>query len=750
MASKRLGARWPRGGLRRAPVWFRAGRWMAIAAAAGLLAAPCPAALAEDVDITANTTAGVNLDAQAGTTVRVYPGVILSNQATVMPGGTLTARIGAARAFDRNAVLAVGEGLILAIQHLRGLEFVHRDIKPANIMMQGTTPRLADFGISRVMKTNSASQNAAGTPFYMAPEAFDRKRNAQTDIWAIGVILYQMVSGRLPFPSEDVTELVAAIVMNEPAPLPAEIPNALQEIVDKALSKDPRHRYQTASQMREDLNAFLYRILPLSSGKTETIKVATVQSDQRGLSKGGKKAIAILPFKNLNGDSASQFYEFSLADAVITELARLRSLIVRPSSVIAKYQNKDVDARQAGKEMRVDSVLAAAFIFSGNRFRVTAQLVDVSSGDIIWSDRIDCDAQDVFLLQDTITQRIVEGLRLDLTTGEQELFGQRLTNNIEAYEEYLRGRDKFARFIFRTLLPSDCEAAIKSFERAVELDPQFALAWSGIGACYGNKVFKALGGMDDYIRAESALSRAIELDPTLVEPRVVRSFIYGARGEKEKVRSEIDILSKQFPNHPAVFFLNGVTHRISGEYDQSLACFERLERLDPTSTVSVCSNRARIYSMQGHHERALEELERGEAVEPAHPFIKVFRAQVLFNKGEVREAELLLSTVLAEHPHLVGVRPLLAMFLASQNKRSEALENLTDQIRQKASADYDISYWTACAYSLLGETDLAFDWLERSIMMGLTDTSWFRTDPSLKNLRDDPRFELIMNRIADT
>ncbi|PYS68722.1 MAG: hypothetical protein DMF69_19260, partial [Acidobacteria bacterium] len=164
-----------------------------------------------------------------------------------------------------------------------------------------------------------------------------------------------------------------------------------------------------------------------------------------------KKSLAILPFRNLSNDPARSFYEFSLADAVITELARVRSLVVRPSSVIAKYQGQLIDAREVGKELSVSAVLTAGFIHSGETFRVTAQLLDVASGDILWSDRIDTSASDIIALQDTIAQRIVEGLSLELSPSEQVGTGKASTKNPAAYEQYLRGRDLFARFIFRSL-----------------------------------------------------------------------------------------------------------------------------------------------------------------------------------------------------------------------------------------------------------------------------------------------------------
>lgn len=649
--------------------------------------------------------------------------------------------------------LAVKQAIEITVGILSGLEFlhskqiIHRDLKPANVLLQGDTPRLADFGISRLMKVESASLNIAGTPFYMSPEAFDRKRNAQTDIWAVGVMLYQMIAGKLPFPSGNIAEMMAAIVMREPEPLPPQIPTVLRQIVATALAKSPAERYLTASQIKQDLNNFLYQI-SLQSELTPTLEFSAVKNPTVSFSDAEKKTLAILPFKNLSGDAASQFYEFSLADAVTTELARLRSLIVRPSSVIARYQDKQIDPCEAGKEMRVHAVLSAAFIHAGTRLRVTAQLLDVLTGDIIWSDRIDSDANDVFALQDKITQRILEGLECNLSIGEQEQFGQRPTNNNEAYEEYLRGREKLSRFMFRTLSLADCNAAIESFKLATELDSKFAAAWNGLGHCYANKVLKYMGDLKDYSRAKEALTRTLELDPSIVNARVLMCCIGLANGEKKRVRQEVDYLYKQFPNDAAVHFIKGCFYRLDGEYEESLKSWDRLERLDPSATVFVSWSRARIYFLQGDNERALKELDYGFAVEPNHPMLKFFQAQFLFYQGAAEAAARIMYEILDEHPHLKGLRPLLAILLAAQNKPEEARKTLSKQVVEMGYADYDIAYWIASAHSLLGERDLAFEWLERAVELGIEDLNWLGTDKTLDSLRDDQRYNELIRRIS--
>ncbi len=641
-------------------------------------------------------------------------------------------------------------GVLSGLEFLHSKNIIHRDLKPANILLQGEIPRLSDFGISRLLRSNSVSLTAAGTPSYMAPEAFDGKRTVQTDLWSVGVVLYQMIAGNLPFSSEAVPELIASIILQEAKPLPPHVPGMLREIIEKALARNPSHRYESASEMKRNLESYIYAgsvsAYPSDSHISDqsTLKHSSINPGQRE-----KTSIAILPFRNLTGDNASQFYEFSLADAVTTELARLQGLTVRPSSLIAKYQGKSYDAREAGIEMSVTTVLSAAFFHSDTRLRVTAQLLDVSSGEIIWSDRIDCETSDIFALQDEITRHIIHGLEFDLSIGEQERLGVRPTKSNEAYEEYLRGRDKFARFIFRTLLPADCEAAVVSFRAAIEIDPKFALAWSGLGACFANKVFRALGDAEDYNHAEGAFRRALELDPDITEARVLMGFVYLSRGEKKRARAEAAYAVSRFPSEGPPYFLKAVLHRLDGEYDESLKTWDRLERLHPRSTVIANWNRARLYSLQGQHERAIEEIEDGIALEPDHPFIQVFKGQILYNKGDINEAARILKLVTKQNPHLEGVRPLLAMVLAAQGEADEAQGHLNESILRTASADCDLAYWAASAFALLGQTERAFEWLARSVKLGLEDQQLFTNDRALANLRSDDRFARIVQSISE-
>src|SRR5260370_26979074 len=257
---------------------------------------------------------------------------------------------------------------------------------------------------------------------------------------------------------------------------------------------------------------------------------------------------------------------------------------------MSKYQGQPADPRDVGRELNVDAVLSAGFIHVGERFRVTAQLLDVASGEILWSDRIDAAAADIIAVQDEITQRIVDGLRLELSPDEQAGLAQPATVNAEAYEEYLRGRDRFARFIFRTVAESDCDAAIHHFNRAIELDDGFGLAYDGLGACHVNRVFKGLGGAEDFERAESAFVKALAIDPNIIEARMLMVFVYLWRGQKQKAREEARPTPPQPPNTTALPLLQTPLHRLDGEYERALRRYDRLVHLHPASFAVVSYN----------------------------------------------------------------------------------------------------------------------------------------------------------------
>lgn len=694
----------------------------------------------------------------------------------------------------------------LAAAHAR--EIIHRDIKSGNVMVTPSGQvKILDFGLAKLLDDTDDSSKSTihrtdltevgvpyGTATYAAPEQARGDRvDKRADIFSTGVLLYEMLTGTWPFRGKTTIDVRHAVLHDAPVPV-AElrkepIPARLQQILDHCIEKEPRDRYQKMEELRDDLRSVLQEISapgtntdaftsvlpeparhlagasPVSRamrwlkgrakpdstsapGMVTPTKPTIHETPFITIADPEKKSLAILCFRNLSNDPASSFYEFSLADAVITELARVRSLVVRPSSVIAKYQGQHLDPRDIGQELRVSAVLTAGFIHAGGRFRVTAQLLDVASGDILWSDRIDTSTEDIIAVQDEIAQKIVEGLRLELSPAEQDGIAKPSTQNAAAYEQYLRGRDLFARFIFRTIAPEDCDAAIEHFQRAIELDPNFALALDGLGASYVNRVFKGFGGAEDYERAEVAFAKALAIDPKLVEARMLMVFVYLWRGEKQKAREEVARARREYPDEPVVHFVKATLHRLDGEYGRALRSYDRLMRLDPAAHVVASYNRALVYMYMGNFEEVAKQLD--QAGDPDNPLVKTFRALSLYYTGQTDAAVDLMQGNVAGHPNMHGIRPFMAMFLSAQGKHEEALAQLNSSVIRNAEVDPDIAYSVASVYALEGMRAEAFEWLGRAIALGNENLLCFENDPNWATLRSDEPFQNLMTKVRDS
>ena len=698
--------------------------------------------------------------------------------------------------------IQVADALVVA--HAQGI--IHRDIKAGNVMVNSNgQAKVLDFGLAKLLDDDAARTSGIhhteltevgipyGTATYAAPEQARGDRvDSRADIFSTGVLLYEMLTGTWPFRGKTAVDVRHAVLHEEPLPInqarPDPVPDRLQQIIDRALQKNPRDRYQQISQFRDDLRAVVRELaltsgaiidesgLPIaprhlnpegpmtralrwlknitgtetsanSSGRRGTSQPSEAHETPTTFSDRDRKSVAIMPFKNLGNDPETVFYEFSLADAVITELARVRSLVVRPSSVIVKYQGQQFDPGDVGRELDVDAILTASFLRAKDHLRVTVQLLDVRTGEILWSDRIDADASDIIAVQDTIVQHLVDGLRVELSPDEKVDLARGSTSDAAASEEYLRGRNCMGQFIYHTISRADLDSALSHFERATELDPKFALAHSALGGCYINRVLKGLGEEKDYDKAEEAFNKALALDPKLLEARMHMIFIYMSRGQKPKARAEVELLREEYPNDVGVHFTRGYLARLDADYERALRSFDRMVRLNPNERVVTSFHRARIFMYQQRYEDALQELDQGAEMGADHPLLQTFRARVLYYRGEVDAATRILEQVLERHPKMDGIRPILATCLSAQGKHDLADQQLTEGVKVAAAADHDVAYWLASAYLLQGRQVLALTWLQKAIDLGNENYLWFESDPIWTDLHADPRFKEMMQKV---
>ncbi|HWW74204.1 MAG TPA: tetratricopeptide repeat protein, partial [Pyrinomonadaceae bacterium] len=321
------------------------------------------------------------------------------------------------------------------------------------------------------------------------------------------------------------------------------------------------------------------------------------------------------------------------------------------------------------------------------------------------------------------------------------------STHAEAYEEYLLGRDASGRFIYHTLARVDSEEAVTHFKRAVQLDPNFALAWCALGGAYANRVIKVIGGQEDYKLAAQALERALELKPGLPEARLHMVFVELARGNKQQAREIAAGLVKESPNDVGAQFAWATVARLDGRYQDALDAYARMLRINPAERPVVSYNRARVFLYQHRLEDAEAELNLGAQMEPNHPLIRSFRAIICAYGGDLDGAERTMREVFRRNPDMDGLRPLLAQFLALKGDHDAALRELTEGALRVGGANFDVAYWVASVYCIVGDHDAALDWLERAVSLGNENKPWFESDPRWEPFHEDPRFVELMRRV---
>jgi TolB-like protein/Tfp pilus assembly protein PilF len=580
-----------------------------------------------------------------------------------------------------------------------------------------------------------------------------------------------------------------AVINSAPRPIADLNPralSALQPILDRAMAKAPRDRYQTMAAFRDELKALMRR-LTRETGLVPTEATATLLEPQRARaawslsdtlgrvlgrlrpsvpsrepfsgeapagapsrppSWGSEKrpTLAVLPFRNLAGNPDAAFYEFSLADGVITELANVKSLVVRPSAYVAPYVGLSVDPQRVGEELAASLVLCGGFIRTPERMRVTAQLLDTATGHILWSDRIDLLSRDLLDVQDEIAERLLAGLKLRLTAEEQEQIDRPLTHSPEAYEFYLRGRDALFRYLLRTHDEAALDQAVKMLHEAIGLDPEFARAHATLGRCYVLYA-QGWGGGENFVLAERSLRHALAIDPGIVNARLQMVYVDLHHGDKDKAHARVEELLKEAPDDPSVLFVAAMVHRLDGLYERALRLYDRLLEVNPKDVVLVAFNKARIFTHQGRFDEAVGEIEKGRAAEPEHPLLKTFLAVALFNQGMVDDAQALLEDVLRQNPHFDGILPLLGWCLSARGQHEQARALVTDRVREIATADHDIAFWLASFYAMEGMTEEALEWVRLAVRIGNENYPLFAHTPKLDPLRSDPRFVLLLDEL---
>ena len=436
--------------------------------------------------------------------------------------------------------LAPERALDIAAQAARGLAaaheelIVHRDVKPANLMLtRGDTVKILDFGIARILGDPRTTDygSVVGTPAYMSPEQLrDEPLDQRTDIWSLGAVLYEMLTGEPPFRGDTVAAVVASI-LSAPPPRASSvrpgIPNRADEIVAKALAKDRRVRYERMEDMAREL---LDLRSALDSGAITLRRPAAA----------AVTSIAVLPFADMSPRRDQQYLCDGIAEEILRELARIPELYVASRTSAFQYKNQAADVREIGARLNVGTVLEGSVRRSGDRVRVSAQLVSVDNGYRLWYERYDRDMKDIFAIEDEIAEKIAQALKVTLAE-QRESPSERTSTAAEAYELFLQGRQFFHQHRRKA-----CEIAIQTFVRAIELDPGYARAYAGLAECHAFLALYFGKGKEAVAAADAASAKALELDPGLSDAHAARGLALFLRlGEPlaEKEREAADAAS---------------------------------------------------------------------------------------------------------------------------------------------------------------------------------------------------------------
>ena len=641
-----------------------------------------------------------------------------------LEGQTLAQMMAARPPFDLEGVLAIGIQIADALEsaHARGI--VHRDVKPANVFVNARGQvKILDFGLARIEGGRRGNDGAVsrletvgdlttpgtamGTVSYMSPEqARGQLADARTDLFSLGTVLYEMATGALPFPGETSAVVFDAILNRDPLPAaevnPA-LPPDLGRILDKALEKDRNLRYQTATDLKTDLSR-LKR--DADSGK----KRAAEKSDSRG---GGakqvEKSIAVLYFENLSGVKEDEYFRDGITEDIITELSKIKGLNIFSRPTVLAYRDKPVTPAQIGQQLNAAYVLAGSLRRAGTRLRINAQLVDTKTDFPLWSERYDRQMEDVFELQDEIARKIAEALRVTLSPQEEEALASKPTENLQAYDLYLRGKS-YARRLTR----QDFEFALQMFENAVALDPEFALAHAAIANVCAQTHYSY--GRDPVWleRARAASRRAVALKPFLPEPLVAQSWILYADGNYDEAARGVRQAIERKNDCEGAYYLLGRALFASGHYQEIADVAEKAMEAG-----------GQDYNIYVPIQNALGALGKTEAVK------NVRQRSIQALENHIRSV-----------PEDARARVLLASDYAESGRGEDAIReaNLAVALRPNEAT---VLYNAACVFCGLKDKAQAMDAMRKAWNAGFRDSDWARRDPDLGILHGDPEFERL-------
>ena len=697
----------------------------------------------------------------------------------------------------------------LAAAHATGI--THRDIKPENVMLRPDgLVKVLDFGLAKLeeqpayetsesslaSRFNTTPGMVMGTVNYMSPEqAKGLNVDSRTDLWSLGVVLYEMVSGEPPFAGETATETISLILQKEAPPLTRDgndVPAELADIVARALTKDRERRYQTAEDLLIDLRQ-LKRKLEIEvarpselrrshsidgdqSNGVRSAKVTPASSSAEYIVTGIKQhkvgmtiaaivlvilaigigaylyerrmqltidSIAVLPFENQSQEPDSDYLSDGMTESIINSLAQLPSLKVIARSSVFRYKGKATDPLQVGQELKVSAVLTGRLMKRGDNLLVSVDLIDVTNNKQLWGEQYERKFADMMSLQREIGREIVQNLRLRLSGAEQARYNKSYTANSEAYQLYLKGR-----FYWNKRTDEGVTKSIEYFQQTTEKDPNYALGYAGLSDAYNLlATLSDTAPRESFPKAKAAARRALELDDALAEAHVslAAALVFYDRNLPEADREFRRALELN-PNYATAHHWYGATYLTKlGRFDEAIAELKRAQDIDPLSLV-ISADLGNIYVQARQYDKAIEQLRKTIEMDQNFYLAHWLLGMAYEMKGSLREATLSYQTAkqLNDDPWVLS---LLAHVSVASGKRDQALKILSE-LKQISKQRYVSAYGFAIIYAALGEKDQAFQWLEKSYDNGEARITRIKVDPLVDNLRSDSRLADLQRRIG--
>ena len=655
-----------------------------------------------------------------------------------LPGGSLRDRL------LREKQLPVADAIRIAVDVAAGLDFahragfVHRDVKPENILFADGHALLADFGIARAVAEDSnpsarAGQVtdagiAVGTPAYMSPEqaAGERQLGATSDVYSLGCVVFEMLAGEPPFLAKSPRQVMSRHMVEAPRRLRTlrpEVPASVDDAVHRALQKDPAARWPSVSDFAQAL-----RIESVARGRA--IGIA-----QRG--------IAVLPFVNASSDAENEYLSDGLTDELINALARVEGIRVASRTSVFALKGKPQDVRAIGALLDVAYVLEGSVRRAGSQLRITAQLTSTENGGLLWSQRYDRQLDDVFAIQDEISQTIVNTLLAGTLGGLLTPTAQRHTTNVRAYSLYLKGR-----YDMNLRTQAGVANAIDYFTQAIAEDPDYALAYTGLADSYALQLdYRSIPVREGFDRAKEFAEKAIALDPTLAEPHASlawRHFIYdwdweaAARGFRRAIQLD--------PRYAWAHQLYGFVLSSRGQHSEALVEGHTAIELDPAS-VSARRSLGWSYYYARRWEPARSHLERALAMNPNAEETYRVLGHLLAVTGEYDESERLLREAAAMPEAGTYTRATLAYCLA-RSGQTPAARKVLDDLSAEGRSGYVSPVAFATIHLGLGEIERALDWTEAAHAERRGWLCYIKVNPIVDPMRGHPRFDALLARMG--